>query len=127
MDNRSSRGPGAACKAVVQQFGHDNGEELYSYFLTPAHGFESHENIRQYMNERSIPVDGLFRKACQVYETVKLEHIYLYEGVTETLQSLYTQGDVMGIVTDAHSRDATLHQEKPGCCRSSAVWSPTTW
>ena len=111
----------AACRSVVQQLGHDDGEELFSYFLTPSHGFESPENIRQYMNERSIPVDGFFRKACQVYETVKLQYIYPYEGVTETLQSLYSQGYLMGIVTDAHSRDATFRLEKTGllpffCC-----------
>jgi putative hydrolase of the HAD superfamily len=111
----------AACQAVVQSLGHDDGEELFSYFLTPAHGFESHENIRQYMNERSIPVDGLYRQACRVYENVKLQHIYPYKGVTETLQSLQTRGYGMGIVTDAHSRDATLRLEKTGllpffCC-----------
>jgi putative hydrolase of the HAD superfamily len=114
----------AACQAVVQQLGRDDGEELFSYFLTPAHGFESHENIRQYMNERSIPADGLYRQACRVYETVKLQHIYPYAGVTETLQSLYGRGYVMGIVTDAHSRDATLRLEKTGllpffCCMVS--------
>jgi putative hydrolase of the HAD superfamily len=111
----------AACQAVVQQLGHDDGEELFSYFLTPAHGFESHENIRQYMNERSIPLDNLFRTACQIYETVKLQHIFAYEGVTNTLQSLHTREYNMGIVTDAHSRDATLRLEKTGllqffCC-----------
>jgi putative hydrolase of the HAD superfamily len=114
----------AACQAVVQQFGRDDGEELFSYFLTPTHGYESHENIRQYMNERSIPLDGLFRKACQVYETVKLQHIFPYEGVTDTLQLLHTQEYNMGIVTDAHSRDATRRLEKTGllpffCCMVS--------
>ena len=114
----------AACHAVVQQFGHDDGEELFSYFLTPTHGYESHENIRQYMNERSIPPDGLFRKACQVYETVKLQHIFPYEGVFDTLRILNNQKYSMGIVTDAHSRDATLRLEKTGllpffCCMVS--------
>jgi putative hydrolase of the HAD superfamily len=113
-----------ACEAVVQQFGYDDGEELFSYFLTPTHGFESHENIRQYMNERSIPLNGLFRKACLVYETVKLQQIFSYEGVTDTLQSLHTLEYNMGIVTDAHSRDATLRLEKTGllpffCCMVS--------
>jgi putative hydrolase of the HAD superfamily len=111
----------AACQAVVQQLGHDDGKELFSYFLTPAHGFESHENIGQYMNDRSMPVDGLFRQACRVYETVKLQHIYPYEGVAETLESLQSRGYYMAIVTDAHSRDATLRLEKTGllpffCC-----------
>ena len=114
----------AACQAVVQQLGRDDGEELFSYFLTPTHGFESHENIHQYMNERSIPADGLYRQACRVYETVKLQHIHPYEGVAETLQSLQIQGYAMGIVTDAHSRDATLRLEKTGllpffCCMVS--------
>jgi putative hydrolase of the HAD superfamily len=114
----------AACQAVVQQLGRDDGEELFSYFLTPTHGFESHENIHQYMNERSIPADGLYRQACRVYETVKLQHIHPYAGVTETLQSLQIQGYAMGIVTDAHSRDATLRLEKTGllpffCCMVS--------
>jgi putative hydrolase of the HAD superfamily len=114
----------AACEAVVQQLGRDDGEELFSYFLTPIHGFESHENIHQYMNERSIPADGLYRQACRVYETVKLQHIYPYEGVAETLQLLQIQGYAMGIVTDAHSRDATLRLEKTGllpffCCMVS--------
>jgi len=114
----------AACQAVVQQLGRDDGEELFSYFLTPTHGFESHENIHQYMNERSIPADGLYRQACRVYETVKLQHIHPYEGVAETLQSLQIRGYAMGIVTDAHSRDATLRLEKTGllqffCCMVS--------
>lgn len=114
----------AACQTVVQQFGHDDGEELFSYFLTHTHGYESHENIRQYMNERCILLDGLFRKACLVYETVKLQHIFPYEGVTDTLQLLHTREYTMGIVTDAHSRDATLRLEKTGllqffCCMVS--------
>jgi len=111
----------AACQAVVKHLGQDDGENLFSYFLTPTHGFESHENIRQYMEERSIPVNGTFRSACQVYEKVKLRSIFPYGGVPETLQSLHEQGYHMGIVTDAHSRDAMLRLEKTGllpffCC-----------
>jgi putative hydrolase of the HAD superfamily len=114
----------AACQAVVEQLGHDNGEELFSYFLSRSHGFESHENIRQYMNERSIPLEPVYHKACHVYETVKLQHISAYEGVSETLESLHAKGYNMGIVTDAHSRDATLRLEKAGllpffCCMVS--------
>ena len=104
----------AACDAVVQQLGYAQGEALFSYFLSPAHGFESHENIRQYMDERNIPTDSLFKKACRVYETEKLRHITPYPGVLETLQLLRNEGYIMGIVTDAHSRDATLRLEKTG-------------
>jgi putative hydrolase of the HAD superfamily len=111
----------AACHAVAEHLGQDDGEDLFSYFLTPAHGFESHENIRQYMEERSISVNGIFRTACQVYEKVKLRSIFPYEGIPETLLSLHERGYLMGIVTDAYSRDATLRLEKTGllpffCC-----------
>ena len=113
-----------ACQAVVQHLGLDNGKDLFSYFLSPDHGFESHENIRQFMNERNIPLENTFRKACQVYETVKLQQITPYEGVAETLHLLQERGYSMGIVTDAHSRDATLRLEKTGllpffCCMVS--------
>jgi putative hydrolase of the HAD superfamily len=113
-----------ACQAVVQHLGRDKREDLFPYFLSPDHGFESHENIRQYMNERNIPLENTFRKACQVYETVKLQQIAPYEGVAETLHLLREQGYSMGIVTDAHSRDATLRLEKTGllpffCCMVS--------
>jgi putative hydrolase of the HAD superfamily len=104
----------SACQAVVQQLGHDDGEELFSCFLSPTHGYESHENIRQYMNERSIPLDSLYQKACSVYETEKLRHIVPYPGVTETLQAIREEGYAMGIVTDAHSRDATRRLEMTG-------------
>jgi putative hydrolase of the HAD superfamily len=114
----------AACQAVVQLVGNDDGNELVSYFLSPAHGYESHENIRQYMNERGIFVDELFKKACREYETKKLQNIVPYEGVAETLQLLRSQGYNMGIVTDAHSRDATMRLIKTGlleffCCMVS--------
>jgi putative hydrolase of the HAD superfamily len=104
----------SACQAVALHLGHDDGEVLFSYFLTPTHGFESHENIRQYMNDKNIPVDRSFHMACKVYEKVKLQHIHAYEGVTDTLRLLYTQGYNMGIVTDAYSRDAIPRLEKTG-------------
>lgn len=104
----------AACQAVVRQLGYTEGEELFAYFLSTAHGFESHENIRQYMEERKIPLDDIFRNVCGLYEKEKLHSITPYPGVLETLSSLRKKGYVMGIVTDAHSRDATIRLEKTG-------------
>ncbi|MGB7788218.1 HAD family hydrolase [Methanoregula sp.] len=104
----------SSCHKVVQYLGQDDGDELFSYFLKPVHGFESHENIRQYMQERDIPVDGNFTVACTIYENQKLAHITPYAGVTETLQTLRNQDFPMCIVTDAHSRDATLRMERSG-------------
>ena len=102
----------AACHATARYLGRDDGDDLFSYFLQPVHGFESHGNIRQYMEERNIPVDGAYDQACRVYESEKLRHISPYPGVTETLAELHGRGLPMCIVTDAHSRDATLRLEK---------------
>lgn len=104
----------ASCNEVVRFLGQEDGEELFSYFLKPVHGFESHANIRQYMEEHTIPVDGTFEKACRIYENEKLRQIAPYPGVVETLRYLNGRGYPMCIVTDAHSRDATLRLEKIG-------------
>lgn len=104
----------ASCREVVRFLGYDDGEELFSYFLSPQHGFESHGNIRQYMEERELPLDGMFDRACRIYENEKLRHIEPYPGVPETLRSLHARGYPLCIVTDAHSRDATLRLERIG-------------
>ncbi len=114
----------AACHTVAKHLDQGDGEDLFSYFLTAGHGFESHENIRQYMEERNIANNDSYRTACRLYETEKLRGILPYEGVTGTLQSLRDQGYHMGIVTDACARDATLRLEKTGllpffCCMVS--------
>ncbi len=77
----------AACDCVVRHLGHDDGDELFSCFLTGSHGFESTENIRQYMQERRIPTNGMYEEACRIYATEKLRHITPYPGVTKTLRA----------------------------------------
>lgn len=104
----------ASCHKVVQYLGYNDGDDLFSYFLKPVHGFESHENIRQYMQEREISVDGNFTIACKIYENEKLAHITPYPGVADTLRELRDRGYSMCIVTDAHSRDATRRMEQSG-------------
>jgi len=104
----------ASCHEVARSLGRDDGDDLFSYFLKPVHGFESHGNIRQYLEERNIAVDGTYDRVCRIYETEKLRHITPYPGVRETLKQLHDLGYPMCIVTDAHSRDATLRLEKIG-------------
>lgn len=105
----------AACNAVARFLGRDDGDSLFEeYFMTDRRGFESCENIRDYCNDHALPVDGSFRKACQVYENVKLEQIVPYDGVPATLKELQEMGLHMAIITDAHSRDATRRMEKSG-------------
>jgi putative hydrolase of the HAD superfamily len=104
----------ASCREVARSFGREDGEELFGYFLRPVRGFEAHENILDYMNDRQIPDNGRYPVSCRLYETAKLRHITPYQGVLETLAIIRNNGYRMGIVTDAHSRDATLRLEKTG-------------
>ncbi|WP_394698844.1 HAD family hydrolase [uncultured Methanoregula sp.] len=103
-----------SCREVTRLLGRDEGETLFKYFLRPIRGFEAHENILDYMKDRQIPDDGRYSESCRLYETAKLRHITPYEGVLSTLESLREDGYRMGIVTDAHSRDATRRLEKTG-------------
>jgi len=105
----------AACTAVAGSVGQADGDVLFSkYFLSGRHGYESHENIRDYLSDREIPEDGNYSRARRIYETVKLDSIIPYDGVSPTLAQLREQGFHMGIITDAHSRDATRRLEKTG-------------
>jgi len=104
----------AACESVVRHLGHDDGDELFRYFLTGSHGFESTENIRQYMEERRIPTNGMFGEACRIYAAEKLRYIVPYPGVQTTLEEIRALDLPMVIVTDAEAPDANMRLERSG-------------
>jgi putative hydrolase of the HAD superfamily len=105
----------AACHAVAGYLGQADGKSLFEdYFMSDLRGFESHENIRDYLADRSLPVDGNYRSACEIYERAKLDHIVPYAGVLSALTELRNDGYPLGIITDAHSRDATRRLQKAG-------------
>ncbi|WML68381.1 MAG: Phosphoglycolate phosphatase [Methanoregula sp. SKADARSKE-2] len=104
----------ASCCEVARFLGDDDGGALYDYFLRPVRGFESHENIRDYIRDRNLWDDGTFRKACTIFEERRLQQITVYDHVAETLFELGELGYAMAIVTDAHFRDATKRLEKTG-------------
>lgn len=104
----------ASCHAVTTFLGKDDGAGLFEYFLRPVRGFETHENILDYMVDRSLSPEGTYKEACRIYEREKLRHITPYDGVKETLEILKERGYPMAIVTDAHAKDATLRLEKAG-------------
>jgi putative hydrolase of the HAD superfamily len=105
----------AACHAVAEHLGMGEGTSLFEdYFMHDKRGFESHENIRDYLNDHSLPVEGNYHQACGIYERVKLDSIVPYPDVCETLVGLRQDGYHLGIITDAHSRDATRRLEKSG-------------
>jgi putative hydrolase of the HAD superfamily len=104
----------ASCHRVARFLGREEGDDLYQYFLRPLHGYEAHENIHDYMKDRGLPLDGGYARARYIYEEEKLRHITPYPGVPETLGLIRDHGLPMAIVTDAHSRDATIRLEKSG-------------
>ena len=102
-------------REVCRHLGYDDGHELFDYFLRPVRGFESHENILDYMVDRVSSGEEPGREKAKIYtEDTKLQSISPYEGVLETLACLSEQGYRMAIVTDAHSRDAAMRLEKIG-------------
>jgi len=104
----------AACNAVTRSFGLEGEDQLFPYFLRPTHGFESHLNILDFMQDRGIAAPGSYEKARRMYEEEKLHAIVPYPGVVETLGLIRGTGLPMGIVTDAHSRDAVRRLERAG-------------
>lgn len=103
-----------ACQAVTRSLGVMEENLLFPYFLRPVHGFESHENILDFMQDHGIPIPGSYDTARRIYEQEKLRAITPYPGVVDTLNLIRDRGLPMAIITDAHSRDAVRRLEKAG-------------
>ena len=104
----------AACREVTRSLGFTEENSLYPYFLRPVHGYESHENILDFIRDRGLPESGSYENARWIYEQEKIRNIILYPGVVDTLNHFQDEGIPMGIITDAHSRDAVRRLEKTG-------------
>ena len=103
-----------ACSAVTAHVGCGTEDDLFQFFLRPDRGFESHDNIRDYLNHHHLSTDGLYTESCAIYEQVKLASIESYPGVNNVLRELKSQGYPLGLVTDAEHRDAHLRLDKLG-------------
>ena len=87
---------------------------LLKYFLRPAHGFESHENIRDFLNYNNCYSDAIFIQCCVIYDEEKIAAIKPYPHVAETLSVLRERGLKLGVVTDAHNGNALKRLKKAG-------------
>jgi len=104
-----------ACRAVAEYLGQPDVDVLFEkYFMCDYRGFESHENILDYLKDRQMPVEIQYHGACRIYEEVKLAHIIPYDGITAALSKFRNHGFHMAIITDAYSRDATRRLEHAG-------------
>ena len=103
-----------ACNAVVERLGCGDADELLRYFLRWKHGFESHENIADYLKDKRIYSEELYRECCEIYDRVKLESITLYPGIKEVLKNLRHRGAKLAVVTDAENGHAVSRLKKVG-------------
>ncbi|MDO9035956.1 MAG: HAD family hydrolase [Methanoregula sp.] len=87
---------------------------LLKYFLRPAHGFESHENIRDFLNDNNRYSETTFTRCCAIYDEEKIGAIKPYPHVAETLSALRDSGLKLGVVTDAHNGNALKRLRKAG-------------
>ncbi|MDI3497038.1 HAD-IIIA family hydrolase [Archaeoglobus sp.] len=102
-----------ACKAVIERIGKGNSEELLNYFLRGKHGFESHENIADYLINLDVYSDELYRECCEIYEKAKLENVRVYDGIKDVLETLKRKYR-LAVVTDAENGHALSRLEKAG-------------
>lgn len=103
-----------ACTGVVQHMNTGSPEELFSYFRRDKYGFESLENISDYLNEYNLFSNELFRKCCDIYEREKVENIELYPEVRSTIFKLKSMGFLLGVLTDATMDNTVLRIKKVG-------------
>jgi putative hydrolase of the HAD superfamily len=87
---------------------------LLKYFLRPIHGFESHENIRDFLNDNNRYSESVFTQCCEIYDDEKIAAIKPYPYVAETLSTLRERGLKLGVVTDAHNGNAMKRLKKAG-------------
>ena len=87
---------------------------LLKYFLRPVHGFESHENIRDFLHDNHCYSDTVFNRCCTIYDEEKVAAIKPYPLVSETLSVLRNRGLKLAVVTDAHNGNALKRLKKAG-------------
>ncbi|WP_242492593.1 HAD family hydrolase [Methanolobus psychrotolerans] len=102
----------ASCNAIVDHIGTGDPEELLMYFLRSEHGFESPENIRDYLKDIKVYNEFAFENCCKIYHDTKIDTIKLYPHVLETLALLRERRIGLFIVTDASHANARARLEK---------------
>jgi len=101
-----------ACRMVAAAIGRTDGEDLFNYFLYSLHGFESEQNIYDYLRDRSVYTDEIFRSSCEIYAHRKLAVLRAYPGVHEVLGHIRKCGLKTAIVTDAQNGNAQARLRK---------------
>jgi putative hydrolase of the HAD superfamily len=105
----------SACRAMLGYLDlSTDPREFFRYFRRPVHGFESHEHIRDFLNDTGRFSDEVFLSCCTLYEDKKLESIKPYPHIQDTLEFLKSRDLKLAIVTDAHNGNAKKRLQKAG-------------
>lgn len=101
-----------ACRKMTEHLGTDDPEAFYRYFTGSPYGYESHENIRQYLEERGIYSERAFVDCCSIYEKEKVRVLVPYPNIHAVLEETKRRGYGTAVVTDAHNGNAMRRLRK---------------
>jgi putative hydrolase of the HAD superfamily len=101
-----------ACRRVAEFMGRCDGETLYEYFLYGKHGFENHENIRDYLTDRGFFGEEAFNACVSIYQEEKISVLVPYTGIHEILEEIRRKSLKTAVLTDAHHDNAILRLQK---------------
>ena len=101
-----------ACRRMTKHLGTDDPEAFYRYFTGSSFGYESHENIRQYLRDRGIYTDRTFTDCCSIYEEEKVRVLEPYPRIHAVLEEVKRRGYRTAVVTDAHNGNALRRLRK---------------
>jgi putative hydrolase of the HAD superfamily len=106
-----------ACTVIVKYMNAGEPKELFGYFRREKYGFESLENISDYLHNYNIFSDELFRECCEIYQREKVQNIQLYPEVKTTIFKLRSMGLMLGVLTDATMEDTRIRIKRVGLCK----------
>jgi putative hydrolase of the HAD superfamily len=101
-----------ACRLVAECMGRTDGERLFEYFLHSGHGFENHDNIKDYLSDRGCFREEAFATCVAIYQREKLSVLVPYPGIHDVLAAIRNRSMKMAVLTDAHRENALLRLEK---------------
>ncbi len=101
-----------ACKAIVNHLDAQDHQELLNYFMKNGKGIENPENIADYLRDKNLHTDAVYKQCVDLYETKKLDTLKPYEGIKHMLSHLKQLGIKLGLLTDATIIRARQRLEK---------------
>lgn len=101
-----------ACRRMTEHLGTDDPEAFYRCFTGSSFGYESHENIRQYLEDRGIYTNRAFTDCCAIYEEEKVRVLEPYPGIHAVLEEVKRREYRTAVVTDAHNGNALRRLRK---------------